>query len=266
MAFELIIIALLILAFLGIRIVNEWEEGIVLTLGRYTRDAKPGLNIIIPFIERLIKVDKRITTVDIPKQEVMTKDNVSVMVNGVVYFRVEDAKKAILKIDSYRYAVAQYSLAALKDVIGETNLDELLVAREEISSKIKELVDKETEEWGVDITSIKIQDVELPQNMKRAMARQAEAERERRATILLSEGEFLASQNLVKAAKNLEKTPIAIHLRTLQTISDISGDPNSKIVIALPVEVLKAFERIGALEKEGKTKKSHNKQSTSKEI
>ena len=243
MVVEIIIVAI-ILVVLGVRIVNQWEEGIVLTLGKYSRKAKPGVNIIIPII-----VDKRITTVDIPKQEVMTKDNVSVMVNGVVYFRVEDTEKAILKIDDYRYAVAQYSQTALRDIIGETELDQVLTNREQVAEKIKEIVDKETSEWGVDITAIKLQDVELPKDMKRAMARQAEAERERRATILLSEGEFMASQNLVKAAKNLEKTPISIHLRTLQTLSDISGDPNSKVIFAIPLEVLKAFEKFSKKQK-----------------
>ncbi len=240
---------LVVLIFLSVRIVNEWEEGIILTLGRYSRKAKPGLNLLLPVIERMIKVDTRITTVDIPKQEVMTKDNVSVMVNGVVYFRVEDTEKAVLKIDNYRYAVAQYSQTALRDVVGETELDDVLTKREAVADKIKAIVDKETQEWGVDITAIKLQDVELPQDMKRAMARQAEAERERRATILLSEGEYLASENLVKAAKNLEKTPISVHLRTLQTLSDISGDPNSKIVFAVPLEVLKAFENLGSNKK-----------------
>ncbi|MFH1306146.1 MAG: slipin family protein [Candidatus Micrarchaeota archaeon] len=230
------------LLLMTVRIVNEWERGVILTLGRFSRKVTPGLNIIIPVIENLIKVDTRITTIDIPKQEVMTRDNVPVMVNAVVYMRVEDAVKAILKIDNYRYAVAQYAQTALRDVIGEIELDSLLTKREGIAKQIKAIVDTETDEWGVDITNIKLQDVELPANMKRVMARQAEAEREKRATIILSTGEVAAADNLAKAAKILGAHPASLQLRTLQTITDISADPNSKIIIALPVEILKYFE------------------------
>jgi regulator of protease activity HflC (stomatin/prohibitin superfamily) len=182
-------------------------------------------------------VDTRITTIDIPKQEVMTKDNVPVYINAVVYMRVEDPVKAVLKIAEYKYAVAQYGQTALRDVIGNKSLDELLTNRQEVADEIKDLVDKETAEWGIDITAIKIQDITLPDNMKRAMARQAEAERERRGVIIKSEGEVQAAENLIKAAKLLEKSKIAVHLRTLQTINDISPDPNSKIIFLVPFEV-----------------------------
>ena len=164
------------------------------------------------------------------------------MVNGVVYFRVENVEKAILKIDNYKYAVAQYSQTALRDIIGEVELDELLMKREEIAERIKNVVDKETDEWGVDITSIKLQDIELPEGMKKAMARQAEAEREKRAKILLSEGEIVAAKNLAEAAKRIEDLPVAIHLRTLQSINEMKGDGNTKFIFAVPIEVLKAFE------------------------
>jgi regulator of protease activity HflC (stomatin/prohibitin superfamily) len=237
---------LFLLFFLGlsaIRVINEWEVGIVLTLGRYSRKLKPGLNLVIPIIDRVIKIDTRITTIDIPPQEVMTKDNVPVKVNAVVYMRVEDPEKAVLKITNYMYAVAQYSQTALRDVIGEVELDNLLTNREEIAEKIRQIVDTETAEWGVDITAIKLQDIELPADMKRAMARQAEAERERRATIILSSGEVEAAKNLRKAAELIKDNPIAVHLRTLQTLSDISSDPSTKIVVALPVEVLKFFDK-----------------------
>jgi len=233
------------LAGLTIKVVNHWERGVVLTFGKFSRDAKPGLNIIIPVVDRLIKVDTRITTIDIPKQEVMTRDNVPVMVNAVVYMRVEDWQKAILKIDNYRYAVAQYALTALRDIIGEVEMDELLTNRENIALKIKKIVDAETNEWGVDITNIKLQDVELPENMKRAMARQAEAEREKRATIILATGEVAAAENLAKASRILSDSPASLQLRLLQTLTGISSDPNSKIIMPIPMEMLKFFDIAG---------------------
>ncbi len=225
-----------------IKIIKEWEIGLLFTLGKYRKMLKPGLNLIVPYIDSVRIVDTRIQTVDIPKQEVITKDNISIMVNGVVYFRVEDPEKAIIKIQEYRYAVAQYSQTALKDIVGEAELDYLLMNREAVAEKIKELVDKETSEWGIDITSIKIQDIELPQNMKRVMARQAEAEREKRATIIKSEGEVVAAKNLANAANILATKPASIHLRTLQTISDISSDPSTKFIFTVPVEILEAFK------------------------
>jgi regulator of protease activity HflC (stomatin/prohibitin superfamily) len=226
----------------AVRIVPQYEEGVLLTFGRYNRDVKPGLNIIIPIVDRLITVDKRITTVDIPKQEVMTRDNVPVAVNAVVYFRVQNTKDAILEIQNYTYAVAQYAQTALRDVIGGISLDTLLVERESIAQDIKKLVDAETDKWGVDITAIKIQDVELPLDMKRAMARQAEAEREKRATIILSSGELEASENLKKAAENLSKSSGGMHLRTLQTLADVSADQSNTLVFVTPIEILRAIE------------------------
>jgi regulator of protease activity HflC (stomatin/prohibitin superfamily) len=215
---------------------------VLLTFGKYTKDVQPGLNIIIPIVHTLITVDKRITTVDIPKQEVMTRDNVPVAVNAVVYFRVQNTKTAILEIQNYSYAVAQYAQTALRDVIGGISLDTLLVERESIATSIKKLVDAETDKWGVDITAIKIQDVELPMDMKRAMARQAEAEREKRATIILASGELEASENIKKAAENLSQSQGGLHLRTLQTIADVSADQSNTIVFVAPIEILRAIE------------------------
>ncbi len=250
--FGAIVILPIILA--SIKIIKEYQRGVKLRLGKYVGMLEPGLHIIIPFIEKLYIIDTRITTVDIPKQEVMTKDNVSVYVNAVIYMRVEDPVKAVLKITDYYYAVAQYGQTALRDVIGNVDLDELLTNREEIANEIKRIVDEETAEWGVDITAIKIQDITLPENMKRAMARQAEAERERRGIVIKSEGEVTAAKNLAKAAEILSNNPGALHLRTLQTLSDISGDPSGKYVIFLPVEVLKAFEAYSKKNKKGGTK------------
>ncbi|VVB65745.1 Stomatin [Candidatus Gugararchaeum adminiculabundum] len=233
----------ILLAF--IKMIYQYESGIVFTLGKFTGARGPGINIIIPIFQELRKVDMRIKTVDIPKQEVMTKDNVPVAVNAVVYFRVASPEKAILKIQDYLYAVAQYGQTALRDVIGNQELDSVLTEREKLATLMKEIVDKETEEWGVDITAIKLQDIELPADMKRAMARQAEAEREKRATIIMSEGEFAASSNLSKAAAVLSSTPGALHLRTLQTISDVSTEEGNTVLFVTPIEVLKSLERLG---------------------
>lgn len=231
-----------VLALMGIRIIMEYERGVLFTLGKYSRIMSPGLNIIIPIVQSMRKVDTRIKTVDIPKQEVMTRDNVPATINAVVYMRVIDANKAVLKIQDYVYAVSQYGQTALRDVIGNKDLDSLLTQRQEVADEIKELVDRETDEWGIDITAIKIQDIHLPADMKRAMARQAEAEREKRASIIRAEGEVVASENLKKAATNLAAGPGALHLRTLETLADISSDQSNTIIVPLPMEFLKAVE------------------------
>jgi regulator of protease activity HflC (stomatin/prohibitin superfamily) len=251
-----------IFAVMGIRIVYEYERAILFTLGKYSRMMRPGLNVIIPFIQTMRKVDTRIKTVDIPKQEIITKDNVPASINAVVYMRVIDAEKAVLKIQNYVYAVSQYGQTALRDVIGNKELDEVLMQRMEIAKEIKEIVDKETDAWGIDITAIKIQDIELPTDMKRAMARQAEAEREKRAGIIKSEGEVIAAKNLTKAAGTLNENPGALHLRTLETLADISYDQSNTIVIPLPMEFLKAvhgfsgpIKKIAKKAEEGASKK-----------
>ncbi len=244
-----LLIPAVILLLMSVKVIMEYERAVLFTLGKYSKTLSPGLNIIIPIFQTIQKVDTRIKTVDIPKQEVMSKDNVPVSVNAVVYMRVEDPEKAVLEIQNYVYAVRQYGHTALRDVIGNKELDFVLTERDKIANEIKNIVDKETEEWGVDITAIKIQDIELPADMKRIMARQAEAEREKRATIIKAEGETIAAKNLQLAANTLAKGPGALHLRTLQTLVDISSDPSNKIVIALPMEVLKAFEAIGKKKK-----------------
>jgi regulator of protease activity HflC (stomatin/prohibitin superfamily) len=198
-----LILFLVILVIISLKIIQEYERGVVLTLGKYSYTLSPGLKIVIPVIQQLIKVDMRLRAVDIPRQEVITKDNVTIGVNAVVYFKVEKAEDAVLKIEDYSYAVSQYALAALRDVIGGVELDTLLSERERISSDIKKIVDEETSSWGIDVVSIKIQDIELPAAMKRAMAAQAEAEREKRAIIAKSEGEVVAAENLKRAAEIL---------------------------------------------------------------
>src|SRR3990170_1494259 len=208
----LIVGGLLLLS--SLRVIDQYERGIVLTLGSYSYTLQPGLRIIIPIIQRVIKVDMRITTSDIPQQEVITKDNVPVGINAVVYFQVTKPEDAVLKIQDYTYAITQYAQTALRDVIGGVELDTLLGERQKLADEIKSIVDKETTDWGTDVTAIKIQDIEVPADMKRVMAKQAEAERERRATIIRSEGELSASQNLNKAMTNLSHSG-AISLRTL---------------------------------------------------
>lgn len=226
----------------GLKIINQYERGVVLTLGSYAYTLQPGLRVVVPIFQRVIKVDIRILTADIPKQEVITKDNVPVGINAVVYFQVIKPEDMILKIQDYQYAVTQYAQTALRDVIGGVEMDTLLTERQKIADEIKLLVDKETTDWGVDVTAIKIQDLELPQDMKRTMAKQAEAERERRATIINSEGEVVAAQNLAKAAGLMSSSPGALHLRTLNSINDISSDQSNTIVFAVPIEMLKAME------------------------
>jgi regulator of protease activity HflC (stomatin/prohibitin superfamily) len=221
----------------GIRLLYQYERGVVFTLGKFSHIKEPGLNWIVPIFQTMRRVDMRIKTVDVPKQEVITKDNIPLLANTVVYFKVETPADAIIKIEDYVFAVRQYTQAALRDIIGNSELDFVLTEREKIADSIKKIVDTETGGWGVDIESIKIQEIELPAEMKRAMAKQAEAERERRAVIIAAEGELKASENLKLAAENIAKSPVALQLRTLQTIRDIAADPSEKIVLFLPSDL-----------------------------
>lgn len=234
---------IIVLLFSGIVVVYEYERLIVFTFGRFSGLKGPGLNLIVPLVQSFVKVDMRIITVDIRKQEVMTKDNVPVKVDAVVYFRVVDPEKAVLGVKNYTYAISRYAQTALRDAIGMVDLDELLERRDEVARGIEKVVDEEVRDWGIDVVAVKMQDIELPQELKRAMARQAEAEREKRATIIKSEGEIIAARNLAKAAEILVKAPGALHLRTLQTISDIAPDPSTKILIPIPWELFKEKKR-----------------------
>jgi regulator of protease activity HflC (stomatin/prohibitin superfamily) len=236
----LIILGVIILL-ASLKVIDQYERGIVLTLGSYTGTLDPGLRIVIPVLQRLIKVDIRISTTDIPQQEVITRDNVPVGINAVVYFKVLKAEDAVLKIQDFSYAISQYAQTALRDVIGGVELDTLLTERQKISEDIKFLVDNETTDWGIDVTAIKIQDIELPADMKRAMAKQAEAERERRATIIRSQGELSASENLRKAMEHMSASG-AISLRTLQTIESTTANPANTIIFALPTQVLEGLK------------------------
>jgi regulator of protease activity HflC (stomatin/prohibitin superfamily) len=232
-----IVIAVIIFVLSGIKVINQYERGVVLTLGRYTGIREPGLRVVVPIIQRIIRVDVRSTPIDVPKQEIITKDNVTVNVDAVVYLRVIESSKAVLETTNYVYATSQFAQAALRDVTGNVSLDELLGNREEISEKIKEIVDSETDRWGIDVENVKIQNIELPQDMKRAMAKQAEAERERRAVVISAEGEKQAAQSVADAAAMLSKIPGGINIRTLQTLEKISVEPSQKTLVILPSEL-----------------------------
>jgi regulator of protease activity HflC (stomatin/prohibitin superfamily) len=230
-----ILIGLLILR--SIRLLYEYERGVIFTLGRYGGTRQPGITLVFPIVQSMRKVDMRLKTAEIPRQEVMSKDNIPLLINAVVYFKVIDPQAVIIEIEDHIFAVQQYTQAALRDVIGNEEMDTVLTEREAIAENIKKIVDAETTGWGVDVESIKIQEVELPAEMKRAMAKQAEAERERRAVIIAAEGELTASENLMQAAQKMASTPGALHLRTLQTIRDIAADPSEKIVLFVPSDL-----------------------------
>ncbi len=233
--FLIIIIVIFVLS--GIKVIDQYERGVVLTLGRYSGMREPGLTIIVPIFQKMYRIDQRTNTIDVPKQEVITKDNVTVNVDAVVYFRVKNADKAVLEVANYIYASSQFAQAALRDVTGNVDLDELLSERERVSQKIEEIVDIETEKWGIDIENVKIQNIELPQDMKRAMARQAEAERERRAVVIDAEGEKQAAQAVADAAKIIANVKNGMNIRTLQTLERISESQSQKTLVILPSEM-----------------------------
>ena len=239
-----IIVATIVFMLSGIRVVNQYQRGVVLTLGRFSGQRAPGLRVVVPIFQTIMMVDVRSTPIDVPKQEVITKDNVTVGVDAVVYFRVINAPKAVLETTNYIYATSQFAQAALRDVTGNIDMDELLAKREELSQQIKEIVDAETDKWGIDVENVKIQNIELPGDMKRAMAKQAEAERERRANIINADGEKAAAETLAEAAQILANTPGAINLRTLTTLERISAEPSQKTMILFPAELTEVLRGI----------------------
>ena len=235
--FPIIILFIIFIVIPGFRVVMQYQKGIVFTLGRYTSTRDAGLRWFIPYIQTMQKIDMRIMTVDVPKQEVMTKDNIPVNINAVVYFRVSNPENAVVEISDYVLAVIQQSQSALKDVIGTNDLDTILSERKRIGVEIKNIVDQATEKWGVDIEAINVQEIELPEDMKRAMAKQAEAERNRRAMVIAAQGEVESAQKMLEAAKTLEQSSVTIQLKTLQTIKDISSS-QSQTVALFPVEIM----------------------------
>lgn len=244
---ELIIFFVVIVVLLPImlRQVNEYERGVVYTMGRFSNIVGPGWQFVLPVFQSMIKVDVRTKAVDVPKQETITKDNVSCKMNAVIYYRVADAVKSVNEVENVFWAVSQLAQTTMRRVAGEVTLDELLSNREEIAARILHSIDVPTDAWGIDVESVELKDIELPESMIRTMAKQAEAERERRATIINSEGEVLAAQNLAQAASTMANSPGALHLRTLNSMNDISSDQSNTIVFAMPIEVLKALEGFG---------------------
>jgi len=225
-----------------LKVVFQYENGVRFTLGRYSGLMRPGLRFIWPIFQKWEKIDMRINVIDVPDQDCITKDNVSVRVNAVLYFKVLGAEKAVIQVEDYMYAVSQLAQTTMRNVVGEVSLDQLLGNRDAVSKRIEGIVDKASDPWGIDVQSVDLKDVVLPSNMKRTMAKEAESERERRALIITSDGEKVASQNLMKAAGILGKSPGALHLRTLQNFNDISSDQTNTIVFAVPIETLGALE------------------------
>ncbi|MFH1750567.1 MAG: SPFH domain-containing protein [Candidatus Micrarchaeota archaeon] len=240
--FELVLVFVLIMFILAsIKIINQYERAVKFRLGKYAGTLEPGLNIVIPILERIVTVDIRLQTIDIPAQQVITKDNVPVQVNGVIYFKVSNPEVAIIKIQNFGYAISQYAQTALKDVVGGMTLDQLLAERDQIGQEIEKLVEKETRDWGMDVEVIKMQDIDMPEELKRIMSRQAAAEREKRANITKSEGDRLAAVNLAAAAKVMSESPGAMQLRTLQTIDGLGPTPSNTVVM-FPVDVVEALK------------------------
>lgn len=232
----------------SIKQINQYQRGVKFTLGKYSGIMQPGWRIVIPIFQSYQKIDMRIKAVDVPNQEAITKDNISVSVNAVIYYRVDSAEKAVIEVENFFYAVSQLAQTTMRNVVGEVTLDELLSSRVETAEKIRAIVDEATDQWGVIVKSVELKDVLLPEDLKRVIGKQAEAERERRAVIIKSEGEVSAANNLANAAKTLAEADGALHLRTLNAINDISSDQSNTIVFAVPLEILRAFERMGKKE------------------
>lgn len=242
--FSLIVFVVFVLL-ISIKQINQYEKGVQFTLGKYTGIMEPGWRLIIPVFQSFRKVDMRIKAVDVPDQEAITRDNISVGVNAVIYYRVASAEKAILEVEDFFFAVSQLAQTTMRNAVGEATLDELLANRDEIANKIRIIVDKATDAWGIEVQSVELKDVTLPEEMKRVIGKQAEAEREKRSVIIKAEGEVVAAENLAKAAKTLSAADGALHLRTLSTLNDLSSDQSNTVIFAMPIEVLKALEGFG---------------------
>jgi regulator of protease activity HflC (stomatin/prohibitin superfamily) len=238
---SVVIVFLIVVAVAAVKVVQEYERGVIFRLGRLQGAKGPGIFFIIPIVDRMIKVDLRVVTLDIPTQEAITRDNVTVSVNAVAYFRVIDPCDAIVQVEDYNRATWQIAQTSLRSVLGQSDLDELLIHRDEINQKLQRIVDEATEPWGIKVSIVEVKDVELPATMKRAMARQAEAEREKRAKVIHAEGEFNAAQQLQEAAAVIAREPAALQLRYLQTLTEIAVEKNSTIIFPVPIEFIKAF-------------------------
>ena len=234
--------AVIFLIVISLRQINAYQKGVMFTMGRFTGIKNAGWRIVFPVFQQMTKVDMRVKAVDVPDQKAITKDNISVGVNAVIYYKIADAGKAVLEVENFYYAVSQLAQTTMRNIVGEVELDELLSQRDKISEKIKIIVDKATDPWGVKVENVELKDVSLPENMERTIAKQAEAEREKRSVIIKAEGEVQASANMAQAAKILAQSTGALHLRTLQSLNDLSSDQSNTVVFALPIEILRAFE------------------------
>ena len=248
LAFGLAFLVVILMS--AVKVVQEYERGVIFRLGRLKGPRGPGIFFIIPLIDRMVKVDLRVVTLDIPTQEAITRDNVTVRVNAVAYFRVVDPSDAIVQVEDYERATWQIAQTSLRSVLGQSDLDELLIHRDEINQKLQQIIDEQTEPWGIKVSIVEVKDVELPDTMKRAMARQAEAEREKRAKIIHAEGEFSAAQQLQDAAGVIAREPAALQLRYLQTLTEIAVEKNSTIIFPVPIEFLNAFSSLYAAKDE----------------
>ncbi len=236
-----IICIILFVILISVRQINQYERGVKFTLGKFSSIMKPGWNIVLPIFQSYRKVDIRTKAVDVPEQDAITKDNVSIRINAVIYYKIFDASKAVLEVENFYYAVSQLAQTTMRNAVGEVSLDELLSEREKISQKICDIIDQATDPWGIKVENVELKDVALPEEMKRVIARVAEAEREKEAVITKAKGEVEASNNLALAAQKLAENPVAVHLRTLETINDLSSDQSNTIVFAVPLDVLNAF-------------------------
>lgn len=237
-----VIVAILVIIIGSIKQINEYERGIKFRLGKFIKEINPGWHLIIPIFESLKKVDIRTKAVDVPEQDAITKDNISVKINAVLYYKIEDAAKSIIKVEDYKYAISQLAQTTMRNAVGTVTLDELLSEREKISKEICNIVDKAATSWGIDVENVELKDVRLPEEMKRVIATVAEAEREKLAIITKAEGEALASKDLAKAAKIMAETPGALHLRTLSTLNELSSDKSNTVIFALPIEIIDSIK------------------------
>jgi len=245
-AIGIIIFAVFILIMMAVKVVPEYERGVLFRLGRLVGARGPGLFLIIPFIDRLVKVDLRVVTMDVPSQEVITRDNVTVRVNAVVYFRVVDPEASVVKVLDHIRATSQISQTTLRNVLGQSELDELLASREKLNQMLQKIIDEHTDPWGVKVSTVEIKEVELAESMRRSMAAQAEAERERRAKIIHAEGEFQAAERLAEAGAIIAREPVTLQLRYLQTLTEIASEKNSTLIFPLPIDLIKMFMDRGA--------------------
>jgi regulator of protease activity HflC (stomatin/prohibitin superfamily) len=249
MALWWILCAVIVFFLSGLRVVNQYERGVKFTFGKFVGIMDPGLRLVIPIAQSWYRVDMRVKAVDVPEQESITKDNITVGINAVIYYKVVDSQKAILEVEKYDYAVTQLAQTTMRNIVGEVELDELLSQREKISEQIRHIIDSASDPWGIKVNSVELKDITLAEEMKRVIAKQAEAEREKRSVIIKAEGEVIASANMAKAAKTLSTAEGALHLRTLQSINDISSDKSNTVIFAIPLEALRALEAIAGKKK-----------------